>query len=128
MNVTNQRSTFRHLRITAWLTVRIAIQPSRFRFPWARFVVQHIRLLRIDGTFKGGTGDDVRISVKVKNSSGPDGDEVVQCYINRDLPTFDPASLPEPSTMTRAGNVGIDAAQDASDSRECRSKRVKPRR
>ncbi len=47
-----------------------------------------------------GTGDDVKVSVNVKNTSSIDGDEVVQCYVNRDLPAMDPASLPDPSKMT----------------------------
>ena len=49
---------------------------------------------------KTGTTDDVKVSVKVKNTGGLDGDEVVQCYLNRELPALDPASLPEPSRMT----------------------------
>jgi beta-glucosidase len=47
-----------------------------------------------------GTGDDVKVSVNVKNTSSIDGDEVVQCYVNRDLPAIDSSSLPEPSKMT----------------------------
>ncbi len=47
-----------------------------------------------------GTGDDVKVSVTVKNTSGVDGDEVVQCYLNRDVPAMDPKSLPEVAKMT----------------------------
>jgi len=47
-----------------------------------------------------GTGDDVKVSVNVKNTSTVDGEEVVQCYINRDLPPIDPKSLPEVGKMT----------------------------
>ncbi len=47
-----------------------------------------------------GTGDDVKVSVNVKNTSNIDGEEVVQCYVNRDVPAIDPASLPEASAMT----------------------------
>ena len=46
------------------------------------------------------TADDVKISVNVKNTSSIEGDEVVQCYLNRDLPPIDPASLPEASKMS----------------------------
>ncbi len=49
---------------------------------------------------RSGTGDDVKVSVNVKNTSGTDGDEVVQCYLNRELPAMDPASLPDASKMT----------------------------
>ena len=49
---------------------------------------------------RAGTGDDVKVSVIVKNTSTVDGDEVVQCYINRDVPPIDPNSLPEVSKMT----------------------------
>ena len=41
------------------------------------------------------TGDDVKVSVNVKNTSSVDGDEVVQCYLNRDLPPNDPKPLPD---------------------------------
>jgi beta-glucosidase len=49
---------------------------------------------------KSGTGDDVKVSVNVKNTSSIDGDEVVQCYLNRDVPPIDSATLPEASMMT----------------------------
>ena len=49
---------------------------------------------------RASTGDDVKVSVNVKNTSHLDGDEVVQCYVNRDLPPIDPRSLPEVSEMT----------------------------
>jgi beta-glucosidase len=47
-----------------------------------------------------GTGDDVKVSVTVKNTSSVDGDEVVQCYLNRDLPPVDAANLPDAAKMT----------------------------
>ena len=49
---------------------------------------------------RSGTGDDVKVSVDVKNTSSIEGDEVVQCYLNRELPAIDPASLPEASKMS----------------------------
>jgi beta-glucosidase-like glycosyl hydrolase len=49
---------------------------------------------------RAGTGDDVKVSVHVKNTSAVEGDEVVQCYLNRDVPPIDPASLPEVWKMT----------------------------
>jgi beta-glucosidase len=49
---------------------------------------------------RSSTGDDLKVSVSVKNNSGIDGDEVVQCYVNRDLPAIDPKSLPEVAKMT----------------------------
>ncbi|HEX5399138.1 MAG TPA: glycoside hydrolase family 3 C-terminal domain-containing protein, partial [Verrucomicrobiae bacterium] len=49
---------------------------------------------------RAGTGDDVKVSVNVKNTGSLDGDEVVQCYLNRDVPPIDPQSLPEVSEMT----------------------------
>jgi beta-glucosidase len=49
---------------------------------------------------RAGTGDDVKVSVNVKNTSSIEGDEVVQCYLNRDVPPIDPNSLPDVSKMT----------------------------
>ena len=49
---------------------------------------------------RSNTGDDVKLSVNVKNASGIDGDEVVQCYLNRNVPAIDSRSLPEASKMT----------------------------
>jgi beta-glucosidase len=46
------------------------------------------------------TSDDLKCSVNVKNVNGVAGDEVVQCYLNRDVPAIDPADLPEVSKMT----------------------------
>ncbi len=46
------------------------------------------------------TGDDVKVSVNVKNTSSIDGDEVAQCYLNRDMPPIDPRSLPEVAQMS----------------------------
>lgn len=51
---------------------------------------------------RAGTGDDVKVSVNVKNTSSVDGDEVVQCYVNREVPAIAPGSLPEASKMTDA--------------------------
>ena len=63
---------------------------------------------------RAGTGDDVKVSVNVKNTSAVDGDEVVQCYLNRDVPPIDPKSLPEVvEDDGRAGDAGRHAAQDA---------------
>jgi beta-glucosidase len=44
---------------------------------------------------RSATGDDLKVSANVKNTSAVDGDEVVQCYLNRDLPPTDPKTLPE---------------------------------
>ena len=49
---------------------------------------------------KSGTGDDVKISFDVKNTSKIDGEEVVECYINRDVPKVDSASVPAPDKMS----------------------------
>jgi beta-glucosidase len=49
---------------------------------------------------RASTGDDVKVSVNVKNTSSVDGDEVVQCYVNRDVPPIDVRSLPEPPKRT----------------------------
>jgi beta-glucosidase len=49
---------------------------------------------------KSGTGDDLKVSFTVKNTSTVDGDEVVQCYVNRELPPVDAANVPTPDTMT----------------------------
>jgi len=46
------------------------------------------------------TGDDLQVSVTVKNSSAIAGDEVVECYVNRDLPKLDPATFPPGISMT----------------------------
>jgi beta-glucosidase len=46
------------------------------------------------------TSDDVKISFDVKNTSSIDGEEVVQCYINRELPAIDTSSVPAPDKMT----------------------------
>jgi beta-glucosidase len=40
------------------------------------------------------TEEEVKVTVTVKNTSAVAGDEVVQCYINRDLPAVDPKSIP----------------------------------
>jgi beta-glucosidase len=44
---------------------------------------------------RSATGNDVKVSVNVKNTSAVDGDEVVQCYLNRDLPPIDSKTVPE---------------------------------
>jgi beta-glucosidase len=49
---------------------------------------------------RAGTGDDVKVSATVRNTSAIDGEEVVQCYINRDVQAMERASLPEPAKMT----------------------------
>jgi beta-glucosidase len=49
---------------------------------------------------RASTGEDLKVSVNIKNTGGIDGDEVVQCYINRELPAIDPKSLPETAKMT----------------------------
>jgi beta-glucosidase len=49
---------------------------------------------------QAGTGDDVKVSANVKNTSSVDGDEVVQCYINREVPPIDRRGLPEVARMT----------------------------
>jgi beta-glucosidase len=49
---------------------------------------------RLSAPAKSGTGDDVKVSVMVKNTGKVDGDEVVQLYINRNVPAIDRASLP----------------------------------
>ena len=49
---------------------------------------------------KSATSDDIKISFDVKNTSKVDGEEVVQCYINRDLPEVDPANVPAPDKMS----------------------------
>jgi beta-glucosidase len=49
---------------------------------------------------KSGTGDDLKVSFTVKNTSAVDGDEVVQCYLNRELPPVDAASIPAPDKMS----------------------------
>ena len=41
------------------------------------------------------TGEDVKVTVTVKNTGGVDGDEVAQCYLVRDLPPLDVKALPE---------------------------------
>ena len=49
---------------------------------------------------RAGTGEDVKVSVNVRNTSDIDGDEVVQCYVNRDVPPIGVQSLPEVSKRT----------------------------
>ncbi|MBN1182627.1 MAG: glycoside hydrolase family 3 C-terminal domain-containing protein [Bacteroidales bacterium] len=49
---------------------------------------------------KSATSDDLKISFDVKNTSKVDGEEVVQCYINRDIPAIDPASVTAPDKMS----------------------------
>ncbi len=49
---------------------------------------------------RSSTGDDVKLSVSVKNTSSIDGEEVVQCYLNRDVPPIDPKTLPEVGKRT----------------------------
>ena len=45
---------------------------------------------------KSDTSDDVKVSVTIKNTSNLDGEEVVQCYLNREVADIDYATLPEP--------------------------------
>jgi beta-glucosidase len=49
---------------------------------------------------RASTGKDVKVSVNVKNTSRLDGEEVVQCYLNRDVPAMDPGKVSETSKMT----------------------------
>ena len=42
---------------------------------------------------RASTGDDVKVSVTVKNTSSIDGDEVAQCYLNRDVAAIDSRTL-----------------------------------
>lgn len=49
---------------------------------------------------KSGTGEDVKISVDVKNSGAVDGDEVVQVYLNREVPAIDAATVPAPDRIS----------------------------
>jgi beta-glucosidase len=42
------------------------------------------------------TADDLQVSVTVKNAGTVDGDEVVQLYLNREVPPIDLSTLPEP--------------------------------
>ncbi len=49
---------------------------------------------------RAGTGADVKVSVTVKNTSGIDGDEVAQCYLNRDVAEIDARTLPPVSQRT----------------------------
>jgi beta-glucosidase len=49
---------------------------------------------------KSGTDKDMKVSFTVKNTSTVDGDEVVQCYLNRNIPPIDMTTLPEAPRMT----------------------------
>ncbi len=49
---------------------------------------------------KSGTGDDIKVSFDVKNTSKIDGEEIVQCYINRDVPQVNAASVPAPDKIS----------------------------
>ena len=49
---------------------------------------------------QAGTGEDLKASVNVKNTSSIDGEEVVECYLDRDVPPMDPKTLPEVGKMT----------------------------
>ncbi len=49
---------------------------------------------------KSDTSKDVKVSFTVKNTSSIDGEEVVQCYLNRDVPVIEKATLPEPPMMS----------------------------
>lgn len=46
------------------------------------------------------TGDDLKVSVTVRNTGAIAGDEVVQCYINREVPSIDPSDLADPSKVS----------------------------
>jgi len=48
---------------------------------------------------KAGTGEEVKVTFNVKNTSAVDGDEVVQCYLNRELPPVDPMPVPAPDKI-----------------------------
>ena len=49
---------------------------------------------------QSASNDDVRVSCTIRNTSAIDGDEVVQCYLNRDLPPVDSGNLPAPDKMS----------------------------
>ncbi len=49
---------------------------------------------------RAGTSEDVKVSVTVKNTSDIDGEEVVECYLNRELPSVEEMKLPEVPRMT----------------------------
>ena len=49
---------------------------------------------------RASTGDDVKVSVTVKNTSSIEGDEVAQCYLNRDVAENDSRTLPPVSQRT----------------------------
>ena len=62
---------------------------------------------------QSASDDDVRVSCTIRNTSAIDGDEVVQCYLNRDLPPVDsrqPACTRQDER--RAGHAARHAAQD----------------
>ncbi len=49
---------------------------------------------------KAQTGNDVKVSVDVKNTSQIAGDEVVEAYLNRDVSPVNSSALPAGQTMT----------------------------
>ena len=49
---------------------------------------------------RSSTADDVKVTFNVKNTGAVDGDEVVQCYLNREVPVIDPATLPEAAKIS----------------------------
>ncbi len=49
---------------------------------------------------RSNTGDDLKVTVSVKNTSSINGEEVVQCYLNREVPAIDPKSLSEVGMRT----------------------------
>jgi hypothetical protein len=66
---------------------------------FSSFVLGVLSLAETAGTDSSkcaSTGDDVKVSVNVRNTSRLDGDEVVQCYLNRDVQAIDPRTLPMP--------------------------------
>ena len=80
-------------------TYRYYTKPVLFPFGYG-LSYSKFEYLNLKAPEKAGTGDDMKISFDVKNTSGIDGDEVVQCYINRDVPAIDPANIPAPDKMT----------------------------
>jgi beta-glucosidase len=55
---------------------------------------------RLSAPANAGTSEDVKVIVTVKNTSAVDGDEVVQCYLNREVPAVDPKAVGSPEKMS----------------------------
>ena len=71
------------------------VYPFGYGLSYTKFAYSNLKAPK-----KANAGDDVKVSVEVKNSGSMAGDEVVECYINRDKTAIDPNTIPPGQTLS----------------------------